>query len=350
MISPDIIYKRKLYFSSQVTGWFAYVLLAAFANQLSGNGLNAQALTTLIVVFITGIATTHLYRATILKYHWLKLGIKKLIPRVLAAVVVFSVLFHIIYLLLIMLLVQPDIVIRANDVYLKLLNWSALFLIWSLIYFLFHFFENYRKEEIKNLKWEAMRIEAELNKLKSQLNPHFIFNSMNTIRALVDEDPVKAKKSITQLSNILRNTLTMGKNKETSLEDELKLVVDYLEIEQARFEERLTVVYDLDAKASFCKVPPLMIQTLVENAIKHGISKLPKGGQLTLKTQCDTTALRVVITNPGFFDSESIPETGFGLLNTRQRLNLLYGNLASLHIQNTPERIVKTELVIPQTA
>ena len=93
---------------------------------------------------------------------------------------------------------------------------------------MFHFVNNYKKEEIKNLKWQAAKNEIELNKLKSQLNPHFIFNSMNSIRALVSEDPKLAKEAITQLSNVLRNSLLMGKQKLIPLGDEMKLVNDYL--------------------------------------------------------------------------------------------------------------------------
>ncbi|HRD40120.1 MAG TPA: histidine kinase, partial [Bacteroidia bacterium] len=90
-----------------------------------------------------------------------------------------------------------------------------------------HYLENYKKTEIQNLRWEAASKDIELNKLKSQLNPHFMFNSMNSIRALIDENPAKAKEAVTQLSNILRNTLLMNKNKEIVLEEELRIVKDY---------------------------------------------------------------------------------------------------------------------------
>src|SRR5690606_34796559 len=127
-----------------------------------------------------------------------------------------------------------------------IINLSGVFIIWSLLYFLFHFINNYKKEEIKNLKWEAARNEIELNKIKSQLNPHFIFNSMNSIRALVDENPDLAKNAITQLSNVLRNSLLMGKKKLIPLGDELKIVDDYLSLEKTRFEERLTIIKKID--------------------------------------------------------------------------------------------------------
>ena len=120
-------------------------------------------------------------------------------------------------------------------------------------------------------------IEIELNNLKSQLNPHFIFNALNSIRALVDENPSKSKQAINQLSNILRNSLASDKKGLTKFEDELKIVKDYLGLESIRFEERLKTEFDIHPDSQKFLVPPLMIQTLVENGIKHGISKLTAG-------------------------------------------------------------------------
>ena len=127
-------------------------------------------------------------------------------------------------------------------------------------------------------------IEIELNNLKSQLNPHFIFNALNSIRALVDENPSKSKQAINQLSNILRNSLASDKKGLTKFEDEIKIVKDYLGLESIRFEERLKTEFEIHPESQKFLVPPLMIQTLVENGIKHGISKLTPGGVIQLKT------------------------------------------------------------------
>ena len=135
-------------------------------------------------------------------------------------------------------------------------------------------------------------IEIELNNLKSQLNPHFIFNALNSIRALVDENPLKSKQAINQLSNILRNSLASDKKGLTKFEDELKIVKDYLGLESIRFEERLKTEFDIHPESQKFLVPPLMIQTLVENGIKHGISKLTPGGVIQLKTFVDEQSLK----------------------------------------------------------
>src|SRR5690606_3681196 len=169
------------------------------------------------------------------------------------------------------------------------------------------------------------------------------------IRALVDEEPRKAKKVITQLSNVLRNNLLMGKKKLITLEEELKLVKDYLAIEQARFEERLTFKITIPKELYLKLVPPLMIQTLVENGIKHGISKITTGGLITLKAVEENQHLVITITNPGKYDKNAKTETGFGIENTKERLRLIFNNDALFQIENTANNTVKTTLTIPQT-
>ncbi|MCE3280163.1 MAG: histidine kinase [Bacteroidetes bacterium] len=198
------------------------------------------------------------------------------------------------------------------------------------------------------MKWEASINEIELNKLKSQLNPHFMFNAMNSIRALVDENPGKSKDAITQLSNILRNTLQMGKNKVIAFEEELKIVNDYLALESIRYEERLKTNVDIHPDSKQFYVPPLMIQTLVENGIKHGVSKLTAGGTLEIKTDIREDKLYIFIRNSGQVDPQKETDSGFGIKNTLQRLQLLYGKSASMKISNEDNKTVLTELVIPK--
>jgi LytS/YehU family sensor histidine kinase len=226
-------------------------------------------------------------------------------------------------------------------------NFSIFFFFWCIIYFLVHFIENYKKTEIEKLKWEAAISEAELNKLKSQLNPHFMFNAMNSIRALVGEDPLKAKEAVTQFSNLMRNTLQMGKQKFVPLSQEMEVVNDYLAIESIRLEERLRIQKHMDEKCSSFEVPPLMIQTLVENGIKHGIAKIPEGGILQLDISCDDGKLLVTITNSGKYDATLKPESGYGLKNTKERLQLLYNGNAEFNIMNKNGEVFTT-LTLPK--
>ena len=221
---------------------------------------------------------------------------------------------------------------------------ALVFFLWSVFYFIYNYFERYNT----SLKLEASVREIELNNLKSQLNPHFIFNALNSIRALVDEDPGKSKEAINQLSNILRNSLSTGKRGLTKFEEELKIVQDYLGLESIRFEERLQTKFDIDPESKDFLVPPLMIQTLVENGIKHGIAKLTAGGVIEMKTMVRNDRLTIQIRNSGHFvNGAPRSEGGLGLENTRQRLKLIYGDSASFRILSENDTFVLTEVEIP---
>jgi LytS/YehU family sensor histidine kinase len=192
-------------------------------------------------------------------------------------------------------------------------------------------------------------IEIELNNLKSQLNPHFIFNALNSIRALVDENPSKSKQAINQLSNILRSSLASDKKGLTKFDDELKIVKDYLGLESIRFEERLKTEFDIHPDSRNFLVPPLMIQTLVENGIKHGISKLTRGGIVQVKTLVVNGRMSIQIRNSGQLqNSTKRTKSGLGIRNTIQRLKLIYGDDATFRILNENDNFVLTELTIPQ--
>jgi LytS/YehU family sensor histidine kinase len=169
---------------------------------------------------------------------------------------------------------------------------------------------------------------------------------MNSIRALIDENPSKAKEAVTQLSNILRNTLMMNKSKEILLEEELKIVSDYLALEQIRYEERLKYQLNIVQEALKESVPPLIIQSQVENAIKHGISKLPGGGIIIVNGKIQDSCLLLEVINTGKINKEKT-ETGFGLINSRQRLELLYGSKASVEIANMDDDKVIVKIKIP---
>ena len=225
--------------------------------------------------------------------------------------------------------------------------YALIFFLWSTLYFTYHYFEHYNL----SLEHEASVVDIELNNLKSQLNPHFIFNALNSIRALVDENPVKSKQAINQLSNILRNSLT-DKRGLANFEDEMKIVHDYLGLESIRFEERLKTEFEIHPDSQSFLVPHLMIQTLVENGIKHGISKLTSGGSIVVKAWVENRQLIIQIRNSGHMqnnDGENHDDSnGIGLKNTLQRLKLFYGNEASFRIINENNNFVLTEIHIPQ--
>lgn len=339
--------RDRLYIILQLGGWALYATINFIIFSLSGGEISLNMKITFLLIFLIGLLTSHLYRTLIVRLKWFQLNITKLIPRVLFASTGFAILFELILNLGALVFTTTNFDTRISSHLQNILVWFILFVIWSLFYFTYHFFERYRNEEIKNLKWQAKEKEIELNKLKSQLNPHFIFNAMNSIRALIDEDPQKAKKSVTQLANILRNSLMLGTRKTVPFQDEMDIVKDYIDLEKTRYEERLRCTKVVEEEAHRFQVPSLMIQTLVENGIKHGISKLPSGGELKLNAFVENNKLHVRIENPGILDVNHKPETGFGIVNTRQRLNLLYGDQAEFSIRDSNDQTVITEIIIP---
>ena len=290
----------------------------------------------------------------IVRFNWLRLNVSQAIPRLALTCILLAsllglatigsqvILFYIYHGGAAAFTINQDVYVAT------ILGYLLIFVLWTLFYFAVHFFLNHKKVEIENLRWQAAMTEIELNKLKSQLNPHFVFNSMNSIRALVDEDPVKAKEAVTQLANILRNTLMMGRNKLVPFNDEMKIVRDYLGLESIRLEERLRIKIDLSAESGGFDVTPLMIQTLVENGIKHGIARLTLGGELQIKAWVLADEIHIEIRNSGQYKGNTESETGFGLANTLQRLALLYHERARFGIRNETNETVLTTLIIPK--
>ncbi len=344
------ITKHTAYWILQLSGWLLFVSFIAVFNQLQGNDFTLEIWLNIAVIFALGIGLTHLFRYILLKNNWLKAKFWKQLPKIVLTTLLLATVFHLAqYLLSDILIAGKPFAFNPAEWLLRILNWLLLLFFWEAIYFVYHFVENYRQEEIKNLRWEAVKNEMELNKLKSQLNPHFLFNAMNTIRALIDENPDTAKAAVTNLAHILRSSLQFGKMKLIPLEQELKIVTDYLAIEKLRFEEKLHFDIQINTALTAVKIPPMMLQTLVENAIKHGTAKRKEGGKITITIdENNAQSVRIQITNPGEYREENKPEnTKFGLANTRQRLKLIFGDNASLTIRSENQQVIVC-LIIPK--
>lgn len=180
---------------------------------------------------------------------------------------------------------------------------------------------------------EVLSREAELKALKAQINPHFLFNSLNSISALTSIDPAKAREMCVRLSDFLRNSLRLGERASVPFSEELALTKTYLDVEQVRFGSRLKVKHDLDPGCERCDVPPLLVQPLVENAIKHGIATLTEGGEIEFSVRKQHDSLRITVENPFDPDAPAARKTGFGLVNVRNRLQARYGADGKMDIQ-----------------
>ena len=220
--------------------------------------------------------------------------------------------------------------------------------LWFLIYIVYHYVDKNRKDQLDRLKLESTVKELELKTIKSHINPHFIFNSLNSIRALVDENPERARKAITELSNILRSSMHAEKSETVTLQKEMDIVEDYLALEHMRFEERLKVEMDIDPDTLGHPVPPMMLQTLVENSIKHGISKLVDGGLVRIVADFKGDNLELLVQNTGQLNGMRNGD-GFGIKSTQDRLNLMYQGKASFEIRNMDNNMVESKVTMPVT-
>lgn len=337
--------KHLLYWVLQITCWSVYALLnisfLVIEDRITLNSVIAHVLWAFFFLI-----STHIFRYFIIRFGWLKMPLVKLIPRLIVVILILSAANQAWQMLsnyALGILSSRDL--QAFYILLNLFAINLPYLVWTLVYFMYHYIESYNE----SLKFEAAFHEMQLRHLKSQLNPHFIFNALNSIRALVDEDPVKSKTAITQLSNLLRNSLVGDRKRLTRINDEIQTVRDYLELETIRFEERLRTKIELHPDTNQFEIPPMMLQTLVENGIKHGISTLKEGGLIEIKTDVKDHYLTVQIRNSGrYVNGKKKNGSGFGLANTIKRLDLIYGKQATFDIKNEGGYVV-TKIRIPQT-
>jgi LytS/YehU family sensor histidine kinase len=213
-------------------------------------------------------------------------------------------------------------------------------IIWTVIYVV-----NIRARRAREM--EAHLREAQLRALEGQVNPHFLFNSLNTIRGMIVEDAAIAQDMVTRLANILRYNLEREKTSTVALEREIEIVADYLAIESIRFDDRLRVRMEIEPAAAHAQVPSMLVQTLVENALKHGIGARTEGGEIVIRAWIENGALAMEIVNSGQLSAPREGATQIGLKNARERLRLLYGDRASLRLENRDAASVAALVSIP---
>jgi two-component system sensor histidine kinase AlgZ len=206
--------------------------------------------------------------------------------------------------------------------------------------------ETSREAEARAMETSVLARDAELKALKAQVNPHFLFNSLNSISALTSVDPARAREMCILLAEFLRMTLGLGEKNGIPLSEELSLLERFLAIEKVRFGSRLQMQEEIQEESKTVLIPPLILQPLVENAIVHGIANLPEGGSVRLASSCEDGHLSIVVENT--YDPESTPNrrSGMGLANVRRRLEARYGNRAVLRV--APEaQLFRVDLSLP---
>jgi len=223
---------------------------------------------------------------------------------------------------------------------------AVLFLLAVAVHYLIVAFEDSRAVERRVLELKLLAQEAELKALRAQIDPHFLFNSLNSVSALTTRNPSAAREMTLLLADFLRKSLKFGTNQEITLSEELSLATNFLEIEQVRFGSRLRVDLAVDEHAHQCLVPPLLLQPLLENAINHGIAHLVDGGTIQLRAYRNGTRLRLTLENPCDPHRPQSTGTGIGLENIRLRLRSLYDTEARVDLYED-KRVFRVELSLP---
>ncbi|MBC7684287.1 MAG: histidine kinase [Bdellovibrionales bacterium] len=207
-------------------------------------------------------------------------------------------------------------------------------------------FQRARGAERRELESKLMAQEAELRMLRTQIDPHFLFNSLNSISALTTQNPAGAREMTLQLSEFFRHTLGLEAHRKVTLEAEAKLLMHFLAIEKVRFGARLQVEQHIDDAARGCLLPPMILQPLVENAVKHGIGNLAQGGVVRIRAERAGSMLHVQIDNDIDQEQPAGSGGGIGLANVRQRLEVVYGHEASVH-WTREDQIFRVALALP---
>ena len=349
--------RERLYVLCQTGGWSFFLLVQfVFASLFMSSAEKSQSMVflSLLRVVATGLLITHFARPRMRGWGWKELGWRPLLPRVLGMAILMSTVWCVVGYVFDHLVLGSA---RASNYPLwilfltSLINGSMVMAGWLGIYFFYALFERLQRLQLDQLSLAANAKEMELRALKSQVNPHFLFNSLNSLRALIDEDPPRAREAVTRMANLLRYSLQSGQQETVTLDDELRTVEDYLALEQIRHEQRLRVRWEIadELRARPLAVPPMLLQTLVENAVKYGIGARREGGEIVVAAATRDGFLSINVRNPGELGPgpSGGASTGVGLRNASERLKLLYGDRASLSLRGEPAGFVTAGVLIP---
>jgi signal transduction histidine kinase len=339
--------RSQVYILCQLLGWYSQAAGNIIFSRL-GEAITWKPVALYMWGALAGILTTHALRAVIRRRQWLKLSPLRALPRVAAAALVTGAAITALVTAGWPLAFGMAALRKAGYAWILpvVSIWSITVFLWEVIYFGVHYFESFQTSEVEKLRLAVVAKDSQLRALISQVNPHFIFNCLNGLRAMIVEDPARAQDMVTELSNILRYSLQSGRTETVPLETELEAVTAYLKLEAIRLEERLRVYIAVDPQSLETRIPPMLLQTLVENGIKHGVARLPGGCEIRVDSQVESRAVKIQVRNSGQLRDDG-GSTRLGLDNARERLRLLYGNAASLVLRNYDGDSVVAEISIP---
>lgn len=342
-----------LYWKCQLLGWGTVSTYWAYTVYTRDDYGVFYTILNYVLDIAIGVALTHLYRFIAKKYNWSALSLGGLALRVVPSIVLLSFA----YMELVDLkwhLYWVTLQGKEYDLWYSLSYWDPVFItglrlmaIWILAYHIYHYHQNKLETAEQNAELLVIAKQAQLDNLSNQLNPHFLFNSLNSIKSLIIESPNTARRAVDLLSDILRTSLYENETPFITIKEELALVKDYVDLEKIRFEERLSMSISMDEDIAKCLILPVSIQLLIENAIKHGIDKRIDGGNINLKISNKGDVIEIIVQNPGIITNKQ-RSGGIGLKNLTKRLQLHYGEIAQFSLRNVDEIGVIATLIIPK--
>jgi len=349
-----------IYWLCQLTGWGLFTGARLYGSVTLLHLPWVHAATQLLLLDGSALGLSHWLRSFVRRHRWSALGVGRMMARIVGISCLLAVPLGVMTLWtdvsalqdagpLLDSLSPSQRAHFAQPVLLGLLivNWAVVFALWLVIYFVVTALRHRRLAALRESELARALQLAELRVLKTQLNPHFLFNSLNTVRALIAEDPSRAQQAVTHLANTLRYTLSAGRDELVTLAQELDIVRDYLALETMRFEERLAVEFAVAPETGAVQIPVMLLQTVVENAVKHGIAELPEGGTIRISARLEKHGLCVQVHNPRPETSAGTPHAGIGLRNADERLKLLFGARAGLRLDLSDRSTATTRIVIP---
>jgi LytS/YehU family sensor histidine kinase len=257
---------------------------------------------------------------------WHQLSAWRLFPRLVGVVAGFAGGITVAVVLSLVLAGQPAMpFISAFSI---AAGFAMAFTGWLTIYFAV---QARRKRDALQLELAVVARDAQLQSLRAQINPHFLFNCLNSLRHLIVTEPRRAEVMVTGLAELLRYSLAADRTASVALSEELRIVDEYLALERVRLDDRLTVERAVAPDALHARIPPMLIQTLADNAIKHGIAELPGGGIVRIEARAANGRVDILVANTGHL--KPVSDDGRGLENTRKRLRLIYGEAATFSLQ-----------------
>ncbi len=341
MLQKNLFNKLSLYWICQLLGWGSAAAYWSYYQIRPGDGLLLGVIS-VIIPFFGGIVSTHAYKVLAHRHKWIDLELKQLLPILFFALIALTAAY-LVFAISCALVRYGDLGINSFlGMFTGGLRYNS---IWLLAFHLYHYARYSRQAEIDQSNYEKLAIAAQLQRLNTELNPHFLFNSLNSIKALILENPSDARKAVDLLSNLLRNALQHSGKSFISLEDELASIETYLAMEKIRFEDRLHYQLDVPTETRIVPIPPLSLYNLVENAVKHGISNSKDGGQISIKARASLEFLTLEVVNDGCLQRKN--ENGIGIKNVSERLRLAYGSAARLRLEALNEDQVCSSLILP---